>query len=171
MQNQVLKNPLRFRHNIVFILCVSIFICCIGFLTKEGILPLNQTFERTQNSKIWFQIAAVIGIALPFFVLIACFKDIFIRKFTLSFLLVLFFQIMSERLSSRNIFPSMILVVAFLYISYRLWQLVYGFIECKNHTFVKPWQSILTRSMLVINLIFWSMVLIRRIVFGLPQLL
>ena len=68
-------------------------------------------------------------------------------------------------------YQTMILVVAFLYISYRLWQLVYGFIECKNHTFVKPWQSILTRSMLVINLMFWSMVLIRRIVFGLPQLL
>jgi hypothetical protein len=102
----------------------------IGWLVKTGNLPLKTMMTYTEGQlqfiRVWAKIALVIGIILPFVLLITLWSNSIVRQFLVSYIVVVIVQLVCEASFSRWLVKSVVVVIGTIYTIFRLWQVWEG---------------------------------------------
>lgn len=127
-------DPLTLNTNAMFILVATIFLTLAGWLMQAGILPslietsLSQRYSPWNTLiplKIWMQLAVVLSLILPIFVLLVCWREAIVRRMMLFYIGVMLVHILTEMAFTKLGLPKMNFIIGFIYTSYKLWQLWY----------------------------------------------
>nr|WP_290226825.1 hypothetical protein [Trichocoleus desertorum] len=114
----------------LFILVITILAIAYDFGVKAQRLPFSAEigFGEQQWSflKAWVKIALVIGVLLPIALCVQSWGQPESLAFWGSYLLVVAVQLISERVFSQWLVPSVVVPIGFFYTAFRLWQLMDG---------------------------------------------
>jgi hypothetical protein len=83
--------------------------------------------RQWQFLRWWVKLALVAGILVPLFLLVQVWSQPDARVFWVIYLVTVAVQLLSERLFSQWLVPSVVVPIGFVYTAFRLWQLVDGF--------------------------------------------
>ena len=112
----------------LFILITTGLALGYGFSVKAQRLPFTPEIEFTERQgqflKGWVKLALTVGILLPIALLVQDWGQPFSRMFWESYLLVVVVQLVSERILSQQLVPSIVVPIGFFYTAFRLWQLL-----------------------------------------------
>ncbi|AFZ03116.1 hypothetical protein [Calothrix sp. PCC 6303] len=137
-----------------------------GWLIKTGNLPLSDviTFSERQWQfmRIWLRVALVIGVIVPFVMLITLWNQSIVRQFLGSYLGVVAIQLVCEVSFSRLFVKSVVVIIGTIYTIFRLWQLWEG-LHLANYTQVEL-------GLLWLILLFWVANLIILIFMSIPSI-
>jgi len=115
----------------LFILVVTGLAIAYGFGVKAQRLPFSAEigFSEQQWSFLrgWVKLALVVGVLLPIALCAQSWEQPVSLAFWGSYLLVVAVQLISERLFSQWLVPSVVVPIGFCYTAFRLWQLLDGF--------------------------------------------
>ena len=134
-----------------------------GWLVKQEKLPLNSVMAYTdaqfQFIKVWIKFALLFGIIIPFVISIALWNIPVVRNFFGYYLFAVAVQLMSERILSRTLCLSTVVISGTLYTVFRIWQLWSGL---HLITYPQPWLLLLWSILLfwVANMIMLATVAI-----------
>ena len=134
-----------------------------GWLVKQEKLPLNSVMAYTdaqfQFIKVWIKFALVFGIIIPVLISIALWNTPVVRVFFYYYLFAVAVQLLSERILSRTLCLSAVVISGTLYTGFRIWQLWLGL---HLMTYPQPWLSLLWSVLLfwVANMIMLTTVAI-----------
>jgi hypothetical protein len=114
----------------LFILVVTSLAIAYGFGVQAQCLPFSAEigFSEQQWSflKAWVKLALVVGVLLPIALCIQSWSQPGSPMFWGSYLLVVAAQLISERVFSQWLVPSVVVLIGFFYTAFRLWQLMDG---------------------------------------------
>lgn len=114
----------------LFILFATSLAIGYGFGTKAQRLPFSAEigFSEQQWSFLrgWVKLALVVGVLLPIALCIQAWRQPSALSFWSSYLLVVAVQLISERVFSQWLVPSVVVPIGFCYTAFRLWQLLDG---------------------------------------------
>jgi hypothetical protein len=114
----------------LFILVVTSLAIAYGFGVKAQRLPFSAEigFSEQQWSflKRWVKLALGVGVLLPIALCIQSWGQPVAVAFWGSYLLVVAAQLISERVFSQWLVPSVVVPIGFFYTAFRLWQLMDG---------------------------------------------
>lgn len=157
------KNPILIALLILFVTGLS---GGYGLGVKAQFLPFSAKigFSQPQWSFLrgWVKLALVAGVLLPVILLIQSWEYSAQRAFWDSYLLVVALQLISERLLSQWLVPSIVVPLGFFYTVFRLWQLLDGYI---HFTF-----SGLTMWAFLVVLMFWAANLVMLMGLAIPAI-
>ncbi|MCG8363147.1 MAG: hypothetical protein MJA27_07430 [Pseudanabaenales cyanobacterium] len=115
----------------LFILVATNLAIEYGFGVKAQWLPFTAEIgfseQQWQFLRWWVKLALVAGVLLPISLLFQAWKQPFSLIFWGTYLLVLAVQLVSERVFSRWLAPSVVVPIGFFYTAFRLWRLLAGF--------------------------------------------
>ncbi len=115
----------------LFILVTTSLALGYGFSVKTHRLPFTAEVgfneQQGQFLKGWVKLALVTGVLLPIALLVHDWGQPFSMMFWGSYLLVVAVQLVSERVFSQWLVPSVVVPIGFFYTAFRLWQLLDGF--------------------------------------------
>ncbi|HEY9877981.1 MAG TPA: hypothetical protein V6D29_05970 [Leptolyngbyaceae cyanobacterium] len=115
----------------LFILVITSLSIGYGLSVKAQRLPFSAEigFSEQQWSflKWWVKLALVVGVLLPIALCIQAWGQSSALMFWGSYLLVVAVQLISERVFSQWLVPSVVVPIGFCYTAFRLWQLLDGF--------------------------------------------
>ncbi len=115
---------------VLFILVITSLALAYGFGVKAQRLPFSAEigFNQQQWSFLrwWVKLAIVIGILVPVILCIGAWEQPFSRMFWGGYLLVVAVQLISERVFSQWLVPSVVVPIGFCYTALWLWQLLHG---------------------------------------------
>lgn len=111
----------------LFILVVTSLAIAYGFGVKAQRLPFSAEigFSEPQLSflRVWVKLALVVGVLLPIALCVQTWRQPTSLAFWGSYLLVVAVQLISERVFSQWLVPSVVVPIGFFYTAFRLWQL------------------------------------------------
>ena len=114
----------------LFILITTSLALGYGFSVKAQRLPFTPDIgfneQQRQFLKGWVKLALIVGILLPIALLVQAWGQPFSMMFWESYLLVVAVQLVSERVLSQWLVPSIVVPIGFFYTAFRLWQLLDG---------------------------------------------
>ena len=114
----------------LFILVVTSLAIAYGFGVKAQRLPFSAEigFSEQQWSFLrgWVKLALVVGVLLPIALCVQSWRQPDSLAFWGSYLLVVAVQLISERVFSQWLVPSVVVPIGFCYTAFRLWQLCDG---------------------------------------------
>ena len=117
----------------LFTLVITSLAIAYGFGVKAQRLPFSADigFSEQQWSFLrgWVKLALVVGVLLPIAFFIQSWGQPTSWMFWGSYLLVVAVQLISERVFSQWLVPSVVVPIGFCYTAFRLWQLVDGFTQ------------------------------------------
>jgi hypothetical protein len=117
----------------LFILVITGLAVGYGFGVKAQRLPFSVEigFSDQQWSflKWWVKLALIAGVLLPIALCIQMWGQPSSLAFWGSYLLVVAVQLISERVFSQWLVPSVVVPIGFCYTAFRLWQLLDGFTQ------------------------------------------
>jgi hypothetical protein len=123
----IANNPLTIAS---FIVGATLSSIGIGWLVKTGRLPLKTMMAYSERQlqfiQVWVKIALVIGVILPLVMLITLWSNPIVRKFLVSYIVVVVIQLACEASFSRWLVKSVVVVIGTIYTIFRLWQLWEG---------------------------------------------
>ena len=152
----------------VFSFCAIATLLCVsyGWLVKQEKLPLNSVMAYTdaqfQFIKVWVKFALLLGIIIPVIISIALWNIPVVRNFFYYYLFVVAVQLMSERILSRILCLSTVVVTGTLYTGFRIWQLWSGL---HLITYSQPWLLLLWSVLL-----FWVANMIMLTTMAIPSI-
>ncbi|CAA9576806.1 hypothetical protein AVDCRST_MAG81-2358 [uncultured Synechococcales cyanobacterium] len=115
----------------LFILVMTSLSIGYGFGVKAQRLPFSAEigFSDQQWSFLrwWVKLALVTGVLLPIALYVQSWEQPSSSTFWVSYLLVVAVQLISERVFSQWLVPSVVVPIGFCYTAFRLWQLLDGF--------------------------------------------
>ncbi|NJN87571.1 MAG: hypothetical protein HC881_16250 [Leptolyngbyaceae cyanobacterium SL_7_1] len=116
-----------FYENLLFVAIATLFFLIVGWAWKNA-KPYTLPQPLPGWFRIWFLSIQIIGIGLPVVALGWCFWQGYSRAVAvlLSYLLLLGLQILSESLCLRQFRSIVFVMVPYVYLPYRVWQLVTG---------------------------------------------
>ncbi|MBW4564627.1 MAG: hypothetical protein KME32_26575 [Mojavia pulchra JT2-VF2] len=148
----------------LFVLIATSLALGFGFGVKAQRLPFTAEIgfseKQWQFLRWWVKLALIAGILLPICLLALAWRQPSSWVFWGSYLLIVVIQLISERVFSRWLVPSVVVPIGFFYTAFRLWQLLGGF---KQLTF-----SYLTRVGFGVVVLFWLANLIMLMVMAIP---
>lgn len=116
---------------LLFILVTTSLAVGYGFGVKAQRLPFTADIgfseQQWQFLRGWVKLALVFGVLLPIALLVQAWGHSSSSLFWGSYLLVVAVQLISERVLSQWLVPSVVVPVGFCYTAFRLWQLLDGF--------------------------------------------
>ncbi len=127
---------------------------------------INLSPAEMRFIRVWTRLAIIIGIILPTIGFIVWFKSPEVRKIFGFYLLVLFIQLLTEKIVSSFRFSSLLVLVGTLYSAFRVWQLEKGKTTHSTQT-----NSRFISNVLWLLLLFWSSNLIVLLTLCLPSVL
>ncbi len=102
-----------------------------GFGVKAQRFPftaeLGLSEQQLQFLRWWVKLALIAGVLLPICLLVQAWGHSYSFMFWGSYLLVVAVQLISERVLSQWLVPSIVVPIGFFYTAFRLWQLLDGF--------------------------------------------
>ncbi len=114
----------------LFILITTSLALGYGFSVKAQRLPFTPEIgfneQQGQFLKGWVKLASIIGVLLPIAFLVQAWGRSSSMMFWGSYLLVVAVQLVSERVSSQWLVPSIVVPIGFFYAAFRLWELLDG---------------------------------------------
>ncbi|HEY9877781.1 MAG TPA: hypothetical protein V6D29_04960 [Leptolyngbyaceae cyanobacterium] len=117
----------------LFIAAITSLAIGYGFGVKAHRLPFSAEigFSEQQWSFLrgWVKLALVAGVLLPIALCIQAWGQPSSLMFWGSYLLVVAVQLISERVFSQWLVPSVVVPIGFCYTAFRLWQLLNGFTQ------------------------------------------
>ncbi|MBW4423651.1 MAG: hypothetical protein KME50_04070 [Nostoc desertorum CM1-VF14] len=150
----------------LFILIITLLALGYGFGVKARRLPFTAEIgfsdKQWQFLRWWVKLALVAGVLLPICLLALAWKQPSSWVFWGSYLLIVAVQLISERVFSRSLVPSIVLPIGFFYTAFRLWQLLDGFTQLKF--------SYLTLAGYGVVVLFWVANLIMLMVMAIPTI-
>jgi hypothetical protein len=150
----------------LFILIITLLALGYGFGVKAQRLPFTAEIgfsdKQWQFLRWWVKLALVAGVLLPMCLLALAWKQPSSWVFWGSYLLIVAVQLISERVFSRSLVPSIVVPIGFFYTAFRLWQLLDGFTQL---TF-----SYLTLLGFGVVVLFWVANLIMLMVMAIPTI-
>ncbi|MEH1787148.1 hypothetical protein [Nostoc sp.] len=148
----------------LFILITTSLAIGYGFGVKARRLPFTAEIgfseKQWQFLRWWVKLAFVAGILLPICLLVPAWRQPSSWVFWGSYLLIVAVQLLSERVFSRWLVPSIVVPIGFFYTAFRLWQLLSGFTQL---TF-----SYLTMVGFGVVVLFWVANLVMLMVMAIP---
>ncbi|PSB30052.1 hypothetical protein [Stenomitos frigidus] len=115
----------------LFILVATSLAVGYGFGVKAQHFPFTAEIgfseQQWQFLRWWVKLALITGVLLPIFLFIQAWGQPSLLIFWGSYLLVVAVQLISERVFSRWLVPSIVVPIGFFYTVFRLWQLLDGF--------------------------------------------
>ncbi|MBD2123317.1 hypothetical protein [Trichocoleus sp. FACHB-262] len=115
------------------VLAITSLAIAYGFGVKAQRLPFSAEigFSEQQVSFLrwWVKLALVVGILLPIALCVQSWGQPASLMFWGSYLLVVAVQLISERVFSQCLVPSVLVPIGFCYTAFRLWQLLDGFTQ------------------------------------------
>ena len=165
-KNQPWFEPITFKTNVVFVIVVTLFLALTGWLMQTDILPslvetsLSQRYSPWNNFvplKIWMQLAVILSLILPVFVLLVCRHKAIIRRMMLLYVVVLLVQIATEITFSKLGLLGMNFVIGFSYTSYRVLQLWCYQRQVGKQNNLSGIRRSLVMVVLVGGIIFWTL--------------
>jgi hypothetical protein len=160
-------NPITIKTNFVFVIVVTLFLALAGWLMQAGILPSLVKTSFSQRyfpwntfipSKIWMQLAVILSLILPTFVLLVCWRKYIVRRMMLLYVVVLLVQISTEITFTKLGLLEMNLIIGFTYTSYRVWQLWYYQQQMgkQNQISISGIRRSLVMAVFVSGIVFWT---------------
>lgn len=150
----------------LFVAIATLLSALVGWLIKKGALPLlpmmNFNSIQLQFMRVWVKVALVIGVILPFVMLVAFWDESIPRQFFSCYLFAVAVQLASEASFSRWLCKSVVVIIGTLYTGWRIWQLWEGL-----HLFPYP---MLPLSLLWLVLLFWVANLIMLVFMAIPSI-
>ena len=150
----------------LFIAIATLLSALVGWLVKKGALPLKPMMAfsslQWQFMRVWVKVALVVGVILPFVMLVAFWDQSIPRQFFSCYLLAVVVQLASEASFSRLLCKSIVVIIGTLYTVFRIWQLWEGL-----HLFAYP---ILWLGLLWLVLLFWVANLIMLVSMAIPSI-
>ncbi|MEH2317484.1 hypothetical protein [Nostoc sp.] len=150
----------------LFILIITILALGYGFGMKARRLPFTAEIGFSQKQwqflRWWVKLALVAGVLLPICLLALAWRQPSSWVFWGSYLLIVAVQLISERVFSRSLVPSIVVPIGFFYTAFRLWQLLDGFTQL---TF-----SYLTLLGFGVVVLFWVANLVMLMVMAIPTI-
>lgn len=117
----------------LFILVITSLAIAYGVGVKAQRLPFSAEigFSEQQWSFLrwWVKLALVVGVLLPIALCVQSWEQPAALMFWGSYLLVVAVQLISERVFSQWLVPSVVVPIGFFYTAFRLWQLLNGFTQ------------------------------------------
>ncbi|BAY13114.1 hypothetical protein [Calothrix sp. NIES-2098] len=137
-----------------------------GFGVKAQRLPFKAEIgfseKQLQFLKWWVKLALVAGVLLPICLLSLAWRQSSSWVFWGSYLLIVAIQLLSERVFSRSLVPSIVVPIGFFYTAFRLWQLLDGFAQLRF--------SYLTLVGFGVVVLFWVANLVMLMVMAIPTI-
>ncbi|MBD0390126.1 MAG: hypothetical protein ICV54_27385 [Nostoc sp. C3-bin3] len=150
----------------LFILVITGLALGYGFGVKARRLPFTAEIgfnqQQWQFLRWWVKLASFAGVLLPMCLLALAWKQPSSSVFWGSYLLIVAVQLISERVFSRSLVPSIVVPIGFFYTTFRLWQLLDGFTQL---TF-----SYLTLVGFGVVVLFWVANLVMLMVMAIPTI-
>ncbi|MBW4469609.1 MAG: hypothetical protein KME45_04305 [Stenomitos rutilans HA7619-LM2] len=148
----------------LFILVTTSLAVGYGFGVRVQRLPFTAAIgfseQQWQFLRWWVKLALVVGVLLPIALLIHAWGQPSSRMFWSSYLLVVAVQLISERVLSQWLVPSVVVLIGFFYTLFRLWQLLDGFLQLSL--------TGLTLIGLVAVVLFWAANLLMLMIMAIP---
>lgn len=117
----------------LFVLAITSLAIGYGVGVKAQHLPFTAEigFSEQQWSflKGWVKLALIVGVVLPIVLWVGAWGQPFSMTFWEKYLLVVAVQLISERVFSQWLVPSIVVPIGFGYTAFRLWQLLDGFTQ------------------------------------------
>jgi hypothetical protein len=117
----------------LFILCTTILAIAYGLGVRAKRLPFTAEIgfseKQWQFLRWWVKLALVAGVLLPIVLFAQAWKQPSSWTFWGSYLLTVAVQLISERVFSQWLVPSIVVPIGFSYTAFRLWQLLDGFTQ------------------------------------------
>lgn len=116
-----------FYENLVFVAIATLFFCLVGWAWTTA-KPYTLPQPLPGWFRVWFLTIQIVGVGLPIAVLGWCFWQGYSQSAAvlLSYLLLLGLQILSESLALRQFHSTVFVMVPYVYLPYRVWQLFVG---------------------------------------------
>jgi hypothetical protein len=117
-----------FLENLVFFLCATSCLVIVGWGWKDA-KPYSIPEPLPQWFKIWFITVQILGVLLPLVIMIF---SVVLWDYTglftvlLSYFLMLGLQILSESIALKQFHHVVWVMIPYLYVPYRLWQIYEG---------------------------------------------
>lgn len=113
-----------------FLVIATLLSMGLGWSIKVGNLPLRTVMayseRESQFIQVWVKIALLIGVIVPFVMLITLWDQLIVRQFLGSYLGVVAVQLACEVSFSRWFVKSIVVIIGTIYTIFRLWQLWEG---------------------------------------------
>ncbi|MBW4690868.1 MAG: hypothetical protein KME27_03790 [Lyngbya sp. HA4199-MV5] len=113
-----------------FIVAITSLSVGYGFGVRAQRLPFTAEIGFTESQwqflRWWVKLALVAGVLLPIALLVQAWGHSSSSIFWGSYLLVVAVQLLSERVLSQWLVPSVVVPIGFCYTAFRLWQLLDG---------------------------------------------
>lgn len=138
--------------NLVFFVLATSFFVIVGWAWRDS-KPYTLPQPLPEWFKIWFGTVQFIGGVLPLLALLLWgvwwgYSSVFIVL--VWYLIILGLQILSESLSLRRFHSTVFVMVPYLYLPYRIWQLYEGL------TILSPEPDLVwVRNLLIVEIVLW----------------
>lgn len=140
--------------NAVFLVFSTIFLVIVGWAWRrlepfEIPLPLPEWF------KVWFLTVQVVGGALPLIVMLlwgVWWRHFNVLAIIMSYFIILVLQLLFEIATLRWFHSIVWVMVPYLYLPYRVWQLYEGLTSISNES-----ELMWVRIVLIIEIILWTL--------------
>ena len=140
-----------FQENLVFLAIATSFFVVIGWAWRQT-KPYDLPQPLPAWFKIWFLSVQIGGIVLPLAAMLVWWSNTRVLTVLLSYFLMLGLQILSESISLRWFHSVVFVMVPYLYIPYRIWQLYEGL------TLFSPDRELVwVRNLLFAEIILWTL--------------
>ncbi|MDF5716025.1 MAG: hypothetical protein PUP93_19590 [Rhizonema sp. NSF051] len=146
-------NLYLFLENLIFLIVVTSFLAIVSWAWKD-LKPFSLPEPLPGWFKIWFGTVQVLGGLLPLAVILlwgVLWGDQRVLTVLIPYFVMLAFQIISEILTLRRFHSVVWVMVPYLYLPYRIWQLYEGWI------FINPQINLnWLGNLLILEIIVWT---------------
>ncbi len=173
--NLSISTSLTWKTTLSFIILATLLILLFGWLTVSGALPVKMVLDysgfASKFIQVWILVAICIGLLLPGIAFFVWIRQQEQRRVLGLYLLVLIIQIVTERVLSSVLFPSIVVVIGSIYTAFRLVQLWQGQQLMTTTDQLGTRSRKIMGSLLLLLLLFWSSNLIMLSVLAWPSIL
>ena len=170
-----IKTSFTWEITFSFVTLATLLILLIGWLINARVLPVKTVIDysawTTNFIQLWIWVAIVVGLLLPSIAFFVWLRHPEPRKILGFYLLVLLVQIITEKVFSSSLFPSLVVIIGTIYTVYRIWQLWQSQQAVNINTQLNRFSQRVFKSLLQLLLIFWSLNLTVLLVLCFPAIL
>lgn len=165
------NHTFSWRTTLLYIALTTLVLFLIGWLQSFNLIPINKTFNYSESEykllQLWFALATFFGVILPGVTLLVFLKISEIRMILSFYFFVVFIQLMTERILSRLLFQTIVVMVGSLYSAFRVWQLWSGQQILAASTELSTVKRRFIIGVFWLMLLFWlSNIIVNFVIFG-----
>ena len=162
-----------FLINFCFVIISGIVFVAIGLLVTNDILPLAKESGQPTPRWVtaWMGVYALVSLVIVPITLLVCIKRRSVRLALGPLFLVFIVQIVKELVFRRMFFALMPVIVDFVYICFRVWQLLQARLVTKAASDIGARLRTFIHVIIVVSLVFCTVDIVLMLIFYLPKLL